>query len=171
MQVAQTTTRLALAAALGLAAGACERDATPATLEDTYDVPVRSDAEARAAIAAGCRAAVEAGEPLLLEFTAGWCPDSRTVRLLQKEPPAAEELRRWEAVAIHVGRFDRHDDLRRGFDVERIATWVALRPEDCDGDPWTWPRLDRVVLEPMSDAPISAGELAAWLEGARTSDG
>lgn len=157
----------ALAAGLGVALVLGSGSDRPAR----YDVPKRSDAEVDALLAQACRQAQAQDRPLLLEFSADWCPDSRRVFQMRATGQVAQELdRHWELAAIHVGRFDRHADLRQAFSVTSVATWVALRPNDCSASAASWPRLGQIVLEPVTGDPVSEPELTAWLRRRRNPD-
>lgn len=129
----------------------------------------RSDAELDAELSATCERAVASGKPVLLAFSAPWCIDCRTLRLLEDEPPLVEELARWEKVVVHVGRFDRHAALREAFGVDRIVYWSALRPTSCSRPASEWPVLRKGVFEPKSDpdGPRTPAAVAAWLAEAR----
>lgn len=129
----------------------------------------RTDAELDAELHAACARAASRGVNLLVEFSAEWCIDCKSVSAMK--PMIAEELYNWERVTVNVGRFDRHKALVKAFEVGGIAHWVALAPSDCDQPVPAWPRLKSGVLEPSSGAsgPKTPRDLQAWLEDARGS--
>ena len=94
---------------------------------------------------------------VLLEFGADWCPDCNEVARLGELSPAKDVLEeKYELVRIHVGRFDRHEELLRHYRVERIATLVVL---EADGT-----RVAQTTLEPIGQRTgLDAAGLAAWL--------
>ena len=65
---------------------------------------------------------------------------------------------RFERVRINVGKWDRHEGLRRSFDVRALATYIVL-------DPKTSRQLAKTTLEPISkkSQKLSAEEWARWL--------
>jgi thiol-disulfide isomerase/thioredoxin len=176
--------RLLLAAALVLSActgtpapapepdASPPRDAAPAERQDPrrgdadYWVP-RTDAELDAAFEATCRAAEASNRPVLLQFSAPWCIDCRRVKALSAEPVLAEELQRWETLVVDPGRMDRHVPLLQAFEVSAIATWVAVRPQDCRLPAPSWTRLRQETFEPATGTPRTAEDLARWLAAAR----
>jgi len=124
-----------------------------------------------APVAAACARAVEQSKPLLLEFSAPWCGDCRRVAQLKAEEPLKQTLTQVESVTLDVGRFDRHTDLLKAFDVRAIAHWVVLKPTTCETPPSQWPVLKSGTLEPVSGSsgPKTAQDIAQWLQGAITS--
>lgn len=98
------------------------------------------------------------GRKVLLELVAEWCADCREVVRVSGEEPARSVLEeRYVVVHVNVGRFDRHRELLREHEVDRIATLVVLDPE-------TGRRVARTTLEPISTGDgLRPEELAAWL--------
>lgn len=135
-----------------------------------YWVP-RTDAELDAAFEATCRASEASGKPVLLAFSAPWCPDCRRMRDLSADEPLAGELAHWETLVVDPGRFDRHVPVLEAFEVAKIVTWVAARPQDCRLPAPSWTRLRQGVFEPKTGQPWSAVDLAGWLAEARTGPG
>ncbi len=129
-----------------------------------YVVPKRSTADLRALATTQCKAAISEKQPVLLEFSASWCPDCRALAALKKKPALASALGRVKQVEINIGDFERHKDLITFFDVDRIASWVMLRPEDCSAPIFKWPQIANRVVEPMSGSG-SEKDLVAWLKG------
>ena len=130
---------------------------------------LRTDAELEEDLATACARSVASGRPLLLAFSAPWCIDCRTLRVLEGQEPLATELANWEKVVVDVGRFDRHEALLKAFGVDRIVYWAALRPDDCSRGPEAWPVLRKGIFEPKSDpdGPRTPESVAAWLTAAR----
>lgn len=133
----------------------------------------RTDLELDEVLRSECRASVEEGKPLLLEFSAPWCVDCRRLIELSKDPAVASELSQFRTLTVDVGRWDRHKPLVEAFGVGVLAWWVALAPTDCDAPPPTWPRLKEGGFEPASGSSgvRTASGVAAWLSEARTSGG
>lgn len=154
-------TTIAFVALLCAPAGGCHRK-REFKGETDYAVPERSEEDLSVAMRTRCRAAKAAGKPLLVEFSARWCPDCRALATLKEQPPLSEALAQVELLEINVGNFDRHPALLAFFDVDRIATWVMLRPEVCETPIFSWPRVGRRVVEPES-SPVAVSELAAWV--------
>lgn len=148
-----------------LAASVGCRRSSPETSAEEAQAPaetaatwaLRSDAELDAAIEAAVARAKENGKRVLLEFGAEWCPDCREVARLGHLTPAAEAIAAWyEHLHINVGRFDRHENWLRRFQIDRIATLVVL---DADGEVHA-----QTTLEPLTgDTPLTADSYAAWL--------
>jgi hypothetical protein len=129
--------------------------------------PQRTDAEVDAALEATCAEAVSAGKPVLIVFSAPWCPDCRRMNELEQQGPLLAELQNWQRITIDPGRFDRHVPLLQAFGVAKIATWVAARPTDCRLPAPGWPRLQQGVFEPKSGRAWTAEEITDWLKSAR----
>jgi len=127
----------------------------------------RTDAELAAAFTQACQASTTDGKPVLVAFTAEWCPDCKRMYALSKQPPLKDELGNWHTVVVDPGRFDRHTDTLQGFGVDRIVTWVATRPTDCTQPAATWPRLKQAVFEPQTGQPWTQEQIAEWLVEAR----
>lgn len=185
----RTTTLLALM--LGLAACSAPSPSTPATpteaptaveaptetkalspgaaarkAEQAYWVE-RTDAELDAAFEETCEAAKADGKPVLISFSADWCPDCKRMYALSKEGVLHDELEGWHTVVVDPGRFDRHQAVLAAFDVDRIVTWVATKPQDCRLPAPSWTRLRQGVFEPQTGEPWTAEQLAGWLREAR----
>jgi len=119
----------------------------------------QSEADVLDAISAAKRCASEHGRKLLLEFVAPWCKDCREMAKLDETPVVAEALQnRFERVRINVGEWDRHEALRRNFDVRALATYIVI-------DPKTSKVLARTTLEPISKPGqrLNAEQWAGWL--------
>lgn len=122
-----------------------------------------------ATLADRCRRAQREGTPVLVEFSADWCPDCRRLAKMKLQEPLRGELARWPVAEVDVGRFDQHDQLLEAFGVDRIATWTVLRPTDCDAPVTSWSKLDQRTLEPVSQGGEQAdtGALTRWLQRLR----
>lgn len=122
---------------------------------------LRSDHVLRTDIQRALATARERDTQVLLEFGADWCPDCNEVARLLAESPAKEVAESgYEVVYVHVGRFDRHEELLERYRVERIATLVVLSN---DGR-----RVAQTTLEPISDrSGLTSEALAQWLRNPR----
>ena len=122
---------------------------------------LRSDHTLRTDIQRALAQARERGTRVLLEFGADWCDDCNEVARLLAESPAKDVSESdYEVVYIHVGRFDRHEDLLERYRVERIATLVVL---SSDGR-----RVAQTTLEPISGVRgLTSEALAQWLRSPR----
>lgn len=103
--------------------------------------------------------AADNGRHVLLEFVAPWCDDCREMARLDETGVVTAALKaRFERVRINIGRWDRHEGLRRSFDVRALATYVVL-------DPKTSRQLAKTTLEPISKKgkKLTAEEWARWL--------
>lgn len=118
-----------------------------------------TEAEVLDAISAAKACAREQGRKLLLEFVAPWCEDCQEMAKLDETPLVAQTLReRFERVRINVGKWDRHEALRKSFEVHALATYVVI-------DPKTNQELAKTTLEPITKKgqKISAEQWAKWL--------
>jgi thiol:disulfide interchange protein len=164
---------LLLVIVLAMACGAEEIEPTPAASTEgmpaTYGVPVRTAAQLAGDLAVTCANAVEAGQPMLLEFSAPWCSDCQLLHRMKRDGALATELSRWPTLVINVGHFDLHTELLAAFGVKLIAHWAVLEPSDCDAAPASWSRLAERTLEPNTGAEqgLSPADLAAWLASFR----
>ena len=127
----------------------------------------RTDLELDAELRAACERAASRDVLVLLEFSAEWCIDCKSVSSMK--PMIAEELYNWERVTANVGRFDRHRALTKALEVGGIVHWVALEPSKCDAPVPEWPRKKHGLLEPASGrtGPKTPADLKQWLEDAR----
>ncbi|MEM9070220.1 MAG: thioredoxin family protein [Myxococcota bacterium] len=140
-----------------------EVDEAPAreVLPSTDVWVLRSDQTLREEIQRALARARERNTRVLLEFGADWCPDCNEVVRLGHVSPAKELIDEgYERVFVHVGRFDRHEDLIQRYRIERIATLVVL---SSDGR-----RVAQTTLEPISNRTgLTAEGLAEWLREPR----
>jgi thiol:disulfide interchange protein len=100
------------------------------------------------------------GRRLLLEFVAPWCEDCQEMARLDETEVVKKTLReRFERVRINVGKWDRHEALRKNYDVHALATYIVIDPE-------TSKELAHTTLEPITKRgqSISAEEWAGWLK-------
>jgi hypothetical protein len=72
---------------------------------------------------------------------------------------AATLKERFERVRVNVGKWDRHEGLRKTFDVRALATYVVI-------DAKTSKELAKTTLEPITKKgqKISAEQWASWLK-------
>jgi thiol:disulfide interchange protein len=118
-----------------------------------------TEGEVLDAISAAKSCAAEHGRKLLLEFVAPWCEDCQEMAKLDETPVVAQTLHdRFERVRVNVGKWDRHEALRKNFEVHALATYVVI-------DPKTSKQLAKTTLEPITKKgqKISAEQWAAWL--------
>ena len=118
-----------------------------------------TEGEVLEAISAAKACAAEHDKKLLLEFVAPWCDDCQEMAKLDETPLVAQTLHeRFERVRINVGKWDRHEALRKNFDVHALATYVVI-------DPKTSKQLAKTTLEPITKKgqKISAEQWAEWL--------
>ena len=115
-----------------------------------------------------CAASRADGKPLLLEFSAPWCVDCRTLNGLAEEPVLASRLEQVHHIVVDVGRWEHHQPLVQAFEVSALAWWVVLAPDDCEAPVPQWPRLSQGGFEPSSTGRGSrtAAGVAAWLDAA-----
>ena len=118
-----------------------------------------SESQVFEAISAAKACAAEHDRRLLLEFVAPWCEDCQEMAKLDETAVVAATLKsRFERVRVNVGKWDRHEGLRKTFDVHALATYIVL-------DPKTSKELAKTTLEPITKKgqKISAEQWAAWL--------
>jgi hypothetical protein len=118
-----------------------------------------TEGEVLEAISAAKSCAAEHGRRLLLEFVAPWCEDCQEMAKLDETPVVAQTLHdRFERVRVNVGKWDRHEALRKNFEVRALATYVVI-------DPKTSKQLAKTTLEPITKKgqKLSAEQWAAWL--------
>jgi thiol-disulfide isomerase/thioredoxin len=132
-----------------------------ASADGTYWVD-RSDTELYTLLAEQCAASLGDGKPVLITFSASWCPDCQQLNRLSQQAPMRTELAGWHPVVVNVGDFDRHVALMEAFGVPAIPYMAAMKPTDCSVPPQRWPRL-RVGNVELSTADHFAG----WLVQAR----
>lgn len=111
------------------------------------------------AISAAKACATQHGRKLLLEFVAPWCEDCQEMAKLDETPIVAQTLReRFERVRVNVGKWDRHEALRKSFEVRALATYVVI-------DPKTSKLLAKTTLEPITKKgqKLSPDQWAKWL--------
>jgi hypothetical protein len=118
-----------------------------------------TEAEVLDAISSAKACAAEHGRRLLLEFVAPWCDDCREMAKLEETHTVAAALQaRFERVRVNIGKWDRHEGLRKSFDVHALATYVVL-------DPRTSAVLAKTTLEPITKPGqrLDAADWARWL--------
>ena len=129
---------------------------------------VRSDEELAAELSGLCTASIADERPILLEFSAPWCIDCRTLKQLAHREPLRAELTKWHHISVDVGRFERHRPLLKAFEVKGIAHLVALAPDDCSKGMLDWPRLANGTFEPATgQGPRTPEAIRDWLVTAR----
>ncbi len=131
--------------------------------------PMRSDAEIQQLAAAECKRTHADKPAFLVEFSAPWCPDCAVLNKLKKDPELARELSHWASLRINIGEFDQNKAFLTSFDVDAIASWVALSPKDCQAPITKWPRVGRRLVEPASGPAerSSVRKLTIWLKRMR----
>ena len=154
---------VAFLACLLVMSAACDRSAEGPLTE--YDIPLLAPGALRAELGKACTSAVDQAQPLLVEFSAPWCSDCQKLHKMKQQSVLANELALWPKVTINVGNFDAHRDMLKAFEVEQIAHWAVLAPNDCAKGAASWPRLAQRTLEPSSGAERSQSptDLANWL--------
>ncbi|MFK7897786.1 MAG: thioredoxin family protein [Myxococcota bacterium] len=156
-----------LVALIGIAGLAgCEGEAPVDPEKQTpYNTPLLSKSALRAQLNESCENATAHGQPILVEFSAPWCSDCQKLHAMKQASVLQSELAAWPFVTINVGQFDAHRGLLEAFEVEQIAHWAVLAPNDCDRPVEDWPRLAQRKLEPASGAERGAtpADLAHWL--------
>ena len=121
-----------------------------------------TEAEVLDAIASAKACAAANHRRLLLEFVAPWCADCQEMSKLDETPTVAAALRqRFERVRINVGKWDRHEALRKNFEVRALATYIVI-------DPKTSKLLAKTTLEPITrkrgeGKRLTAEQWAGWL--------
>ena len=96
------------------------------------------------------RAAAAARKPVLLDFTASWCPPCQEMRRTTWADRATAALVSDRCVPVSVD-IDAHQDLARRYAVESIPTLVLTTPDGRE--------LRRVVAYQSSD------DVRKWLDG------
>ena len=111
-----------------------------------YEVPLLPEPMMAKRLQNACARASAAGKPLLVEFSASWCPSCND--LLQKEhrEPLTAELAQWERVDVNVGQGNQHTALMTAYGVKSIPHWTVLFGADCSKPAYEWePALSRVA--------------------------
>ena len=140
---------------------------SPATGHDRW--VERTDAELDHLLRSECRASLEDGKPVLMEFSASWCADCRATAKFVAQDAMRSELSSWHHVTINVGRLDRHMALAGRLGLDALGFWVATAPTNCDDPFETWTVLRKSSFEPITgdDQHLNAETLAQWLREAR----
>jgi thiol-disulfide isomerase/thioredoxin len=129
----------------------------PIPTERLWDETTESQALEAISVAKAC--AAQHGRRLLLEFVAPWCKDCREMARLDETPIVTQQLRsRFERVRINVGQWDRHEGLRRSYEVRALATYVVINPK-------TSQLLVKTTLEPITKKgkKLTPAQWASWL--------
>lgn len=103
--------------------------------------------------------AAKHGRRLLLEFVAPWCGDCHEMARVESAPLVEDVMRsRYERVRINVGKWDRHEGLRRSYEVKALATYVVI-------DPTSSRLIAKTTLEPVTGkrGKVSPEQWAEWL--------
>lgn len=125
--------------------------------ERLWDETTESQVLEAVSVAKSC--AAEHGRRLMLEFVAPWCGDCREMAKVEATPLVDEIMRaRFERVRINIGKWDRHEGLRKTHEVRALATYVVI-------DPRTSKVLAKTTLEPVTGkrGKVSPEQWAAWL--------
>jgi len=112
------------------------------------------------AISVAKTCAAEHGRRLLLEFVAPWCGDCHEMARVESTPLVEGVMRsRYERVRVNVGKWDRHEGLRRSYEVKALATYVVI-------DPTSSKLIAKTTLEPITGkrGKVSPEQWAEWLE-------
>jgi hypothetical protein len=111
------------------------------------------------AISVAKTCAAKHGRRLLLEFVAPWCGDCHEMARIESTPLVEDVMRsRYERVRINVGKWDRHEGLRKSYEVNALATYVVI-------DPTSSKLIAKTTLEPITGkrGKISPEQWAGWL--------
>jgi hypothetical protein len=111
------------------------------------------------AISVAKTCAAEHGRRVLLEFVAPWCGDCHEMARVESTPLVESVMRsRYERVRINVGKWDRHEGLRRSYEVKALATYVVI-------DPTSSKLIAKTTLEPITGkrGKVSPEQWAEWL--------
>jgi thiol-disulfide isomerase/thioredoxin len=149
-----TTTATAAESTTGSAYIGCGQ---PIPLAKLWDETLEPQVLEAISLAKAC--AREHGRRLLLEFVAPWCEDCQEMAKLDETAAVSAVLQsRFERVRVNVGKWDRHEALRKNFDVHALATYIVI-------DPKTSQVLAKTTLEPITKQgqKISAEQWARWL--------
>lgn len=125
--------------------------------ERLWDETTESQVLEAVSVAKVC--AREHGRRLMLEFVAPWCGDCREMAKVEATPMVDGIMRaRFERVRINIGKWDRHEGLRKTHEVRALATYVVI-------DPKTSKVLAKTTLEPVTGkrGKVSPEQWAAWL--------
>lgn len=147
---------------------ACKPSAPKPELEPhetagVYDIQPVSEPQLARDITEVCQTASEHKQPVLIEFSAEWCPDCRALKKLFVAPPVAKAKSAFAHYTINVGQFDRHKTLLEAFAVHKIATLVTLSPpEDCTLPLESWSRTGADIFEPTKGG-VTVDSLSTWL--------
>jgi thiol-disulfide isomerase/thioredoxin len=117
------------------------------------------EAQVLEAISVAKACAAEHQRRLLLEFVAPWCEDCQEMAKLDETAVVSSVLQqRFERVRINVGKWDRHEALRKNFDIHALATYIVI-------DPKTSQVLAKTTLEPITKKgqKLSPEDWAKWL--------
>lgn len=128
----------------------------------------RTDLEMDTLIKATCAASLVDGKPILLEFSAPWCVDCRTLNSLTTKPVLSSRMEQIHHIVVDVGRWEHHQQLAQAFDVSALAWWVVVAPDDCEAPIPRWRRLSQGGFEPASTGRggRTAEGVARWLDEA-----
>jgi thiol-disulfide isomerase/thioredoxin len=131
---------------------------------EAYTVSEQTAEEVATGLGQACKQAKENGGRLLIEFSAPWCGDCRRLAEMKMEAVLSDKLKGIPYFVVNVGDFDRHEGLLRAFEVRSIARWQVVEASDCDTPPGGWRRIAHRTLEPKTGKPVTAEELAGWIE-------
>ncbi|MCO5968961.1 thioredoxin family protein [Actinoallomurus soli] len=152
--------------AAALSAGSPPASATPSPAPSTFPPEVYGDgfsrhphpkAEITAALA---RSGIDK-RPILLDFSADWCPNCKVVEHEFRAKDVHRVLAGYHVVTVDVGRFNRNMDVARRYRLDLNATGIPalliLQPDgrrraEIDGRPFP------------NDPGIPTRALAAWLK-------
>jgi thiol-disulfide isomerase/thioredoxin len=146
-------------------------DILSALFNTDYRIPVLSPSELSVLTDKACQQSTTAAKPVLVEFSADWCPACRTLAGIKtNDPQLAAELRLWALVEINIDDGEAHPEHQTRLGIDAIPTWLVVAPTDCKQPIWDWPRVSIRAVEPKAfpeDTGVSAASITEWLDAQR----